>query len=80
MPWQAGKSAVWDVTDADKLADSYLATTLTTAAAAAAELVVTRKEAKYVALSAKLTPLCLSSLRIIGSHWFQSHELCNRTR
>ena len=39
------KSAVWDVTVTEALADSYLAFTSMTAAAAA-ELVTTRKEAE----------------------------------
>ena len=34
VPWQAGTSAVWDVTVADILTDSYLVSTLMIAAAA----------------------------------------------
>ena len=40
VPWQAGKSTVWDVIIADTLVDSYLASTSMTAAAA--ELAATR--------------------------------------
>ena len=50
MSWQAGKLAVWDVTIADALADSYLAS-MSMTAAAAAELAATIKEAKYVEIS-----------------------------
>ena len=35
MSWQAGKTAVWDVTVANTLAGSYLASSLMTVAAAA---------------------------------------------
>ena len=67
-PWQAGKSAVWDVTVAGTLADFYLASTLM-AAAAAAELAATRKEAKYVELltTHHFVPLAFKSLGPIGS-------------
>ena len=54
VPWQAGKSALWDVTVADTLADSYLASTSLTAAAAA-ELAATRKEAKHIELIRRTT-------------------------
>ena len=50
VPWQAGKSAVWDVTVADTLADSYLASTSMTAAAIA-ELVATRKKSRIIMLN-----------------------------
>ena len=68
VPWQAGKSAVWDDTVADTLADSYLASTLMIVAAAA-ELAATRKEAKYVELSTThlFVPLAFESLGPIGS-------------
>ena len=67
VPWQAGKSAVWDVSVTDTLADSYLASKSMTAAAAA-ELAATREEAKYVELSTKhhFVPLALESLDPIG--------------
>ena len=45
VPWQAGKSIVWNVTVTDTLADSYLASTSMTAAAAA-EFAATRKESQ----------------------------------
>ena len=68
VPWQAGKSAVWDVTVADTLADSYLASTSMTAAAAA-QLAATRKETKYVNLSKThhFVPLAFESMGPIGS-------------
>ena len=50
VPWQASKSAVWDIIVADTLADSYLASTSMTAASAAKHT-ASRKEAKYVELS-----------------------------
>ena len=68
VPWQAGRSAVWDVTVADTLADFYLASTSMTAAAAA-QLAATRKETKYVDLSTThhFVPLAFESLGPIGS-------------
>ena len=68
VPWQAGKSAVWDVTVADTLADSYLASTSMTAAAAA-QLAATRKETKYVDLltTHHFFPLAFESMGPIGS-------------
>ena len=68
VPWQTGKSAVWDVTVADTLADSYLASTSMTAAAAA-QLAATRKETKYVNLSTThdFVPLAFESMGPIGS-------------
>ena len=66
--WQVGKSAAWDVTVADTLADSYLASTSITAAAVA-ELAATRKETKYVKLSSThhFVPLAFESLGSISS-------------
>ena len=68
VPWQAGKSAEWNVTVADTLADSYLAS-MSMTATVAAELAATRKEAKYVELSTThyFVPLALESLGPIGS-------------
>ena len=68
VPWQAGKLVVWDVSVADTLADSYLASKSMTAAAAA-ELAVTRKEAKYIELltTHHFVPLAFESLGSIGS-------------
>ena len=68
VPWQAGKSAVWDVTVTDTLADSYLASTSMTAAAAA-QLAATRKKNKYVELSTTrhFVALVFESLGLIGS-------------
>ena len=45
LPWQAGKSALWDVTVADTFPGSYLASTSMTTAAAA-KLAAIRKEVK----------------------------------
>jgi hypothetical protein len=68
VPWQSGKTAVWDVTIADTLADSYLSSTSDTAAAAA-ELAANRKEDKYAGLSTThvFLPLAFESLGSIGS-------------
>ena len=45
IPWQAGKGLTWDVTIADTLAASYLASTSLTAGSAA-EIAATKKIAK----------------------------------
>ena len=68
VPLQAGRSAVWDVTVADTLADSYLAST-SMIVAAAAQLAAFRKETKYVELSTThhFVPLAFESLGPIGS-------------
>ena len=50
IPWQAGRSATWDVTVADTLAASYVTNT-SVCAAAAAEAAASRKEAKYASIS-----------------------------
>jgi hypothetical protein len=47
IPWQGGKSLLWDVTIADTLAVSHLPTTSTTAGGAA-DIAAERKEAKYI--------------------------------
>ena len=59
---------MWDVTVADTLANSYLASTSITAAAAA-QLSATRKETKYADLSTThhFVPLAFESLGPIGS-------------
>ena len=71
VPWQAGRCAVWDVTVTNTLAASYLSSTSITAGSAA-ELAATRKEEKYIELSADhifipiaietLGPLCSKAL------------------
>jgi hypothetical protein len=68
VPWQGGKTAVWDVTVSDTLADSYLSSTSVTAAAAA-ESAASRKETKYATLSTTriFIPIALESLGPIGS-------------
>ena len=50
IPWQAGRSATWDVTVADTLAASYITNT-SRCAAAAAEAAASRKETKYAVIS-----------------------------
>ncbi|HSN23338.1 MAG TPA: hypothetical protein VLS45_04085, partial [Methylomicrobium sp.] len=50
IPWQAGRSATWDVTVADTLAASYITDT-SKCAAAAAEAAASRKETKYASIS-----------------------------
>ena len=59
---------MWDVTIGDILADSYLASTLMTAVAAA-ELAATRKRFNYVELTTTqyFDPLAFESLGFIGS-------------
>src|SRR5580692_2413752 len=50
IPWQCGKSLIWDVTIADTLAASHLPTTSVTAGGAA-DSAAERKEAKYADLT-----------------------------
>ena len=78
VPWQAGKSAVWDVIIANTFADTYLASTSMTAAAAA-ELAASRKEAKNVELSTihHFVRLAFESSGLIGSEAMNFFE---RTR
>ena len=59
---------MWDITVADTLADSYLASTAMTAAAAA-QLAAARKETKYVELSKThhFVRLAFESLGLLGS-------------
>ena len=68
VPWQAGKSAVWDVTVIDTLATSYLPSTSTTSGSAA-EMAAARKEDKYVEMSATHTfvPIAVETLGPICS-------------
>jgi hypothetical protein len=63
IPWQAGKCLTWDVTIADTLAASYLASTSLTAGSAA-ETAATKKIAKYTDLSRShiFCPLAFESL------------------
>jgi hypothetical protein len=75
VPWQAGKNAVWDVTVADTLATSYVASTSVTAGSAA-ELAASRKEDKYTELSTThnfvplafetMGPMCSKALVFLG--------------
>ena len=50
IPWQSGRSAIWDVTVIDTLATSYVLHSATSAASAA-EIAANRKLSKYSALS-----------------------------
>jgi hypothetical protein len=63
VPWQAGRSAVWDVTVIDTLATSYLPSTSITPGSAA-EIAAARKVDKYLNLSATHTfvPIALETL------------------
>ena len=68
VPWQAGRSVVWDVTVIDSLATSYLASTSVTPGGAA-EIAATRKEAKYANLATTHTfvPIALETLGPIST-------------
>jgi hypothetical protein len=63
VPWQAGRTAVWDVTVIDTLATSYLPSTSITPGSAA-EIAAARKVDKYLNLSATHTfvPIALETL------------------
>ena len=63
IPWQAGRSLVWDATVADTLAPTYLSTT-SLAAGAAAEAAAVRKTTKYQSLAATYTflPIAFETL------------------
>jgi len=68
IPWQCGKSIVWDVTVIDTLADSYISTTALTPGGAA-EIAIRRKEAKYIDLTSShvFIPIAFETLGCIGS-------------
>jgi hypothetical protein len=68
IPWKAGRCMTWDVTVTDTLAESYLASTSTTAGAAA-EGAASRKELKYQALASThaFIPLAFETLGPINS-------------
>jgi hypothetical protein len=74
VPWQAGRTAVWDVTVIDTLATSYLPSTSITPGSAA-EIAAARKVDKYVNLSATHTfvPIALETLGPIS---VQSLSFC----
>ena len=67
IPWQTGKSLIWDVTVADTLAASHLSIT-SRQAAAAAENASDRKEVKYseLARSFIFVPIAFETLGPIG--------------
>jgi len=68
IPWQGGRSATWDVTVTDTLAESYLAST-STVAGGAAEAAADRKEQKYMALMGThhFVPLAVETLGPINN-------------
>ena len=68
IPWQAGRSAIWDVTVTDTLATSYLSSS-STVAGGAAERAAQRKEEKYTTLSLSYTfiPIAIETMGPIGS-------------
>ena len=68
IPWQNGKSLTWDVTVATTLADSYINASANSAGAAA-EMVASRKSAKYADLPASyiFQPIALETLGPMNS-------------
>ena len=68
VPWQAGRSAAWDVTVIDTLATSYLASTSVTPGSAA-EIAAARKEDKYINLITTHTfvPIALETMGPISA-------------
>src|SRR5664279_2184793 len=72
IPWQGGRSATWDVTVTDTLAESYLKTTSATAGGAA-EAAADRKEQKYMSLMSTyhFVPLAVETLGPINSKGLQ---------
>ena len=59
IPWQRGKSVIWDVTVTDTVADSYLYLTSANAGGAA-ENAASRKQDKYVDLQETYTFIALA--------------------
>jgi hypothetical protein len=68
IPWQAGRSLIWDVTVADTLASSHLPTT-SQQSGGAAESAADRKESKYSSFtqSYAFVPIACETLGPIGS-------------
>jgi hypothetical protein len=68
IPWQGGKSLLWDVTVVDTLANSYLASS-SALAGSAAESAANRKESKYSSLSTtySFVPLAFETLGPINN-------------
>ena len=67
VPWSNGKSATWDVTVINTLADSYLPTS-SQQTGGAAELAATKKETKYADLAQRYTfvPIAVETLGAIN--------------
>ena len=63
IPWQGGKTVIWDSTVIDTLAESYLATSAMTPGGTA-EIAATRKDTKYSALATThmFVPVAVESL------------------
>jgi len=63
VPWQSGRSLVWDVTVVCPLADSYVASAAREARSVA-ELAATKKEDKYSGLAAEylFQPIAVETL------------------
>ena len=85
IPWKAGRCMTWDVTVTDTLAESYLASTSTTAGAAA-EGAASRKELKYQSLASthSFIPLAFETLGPINAKAISflnelGHRLSNLT-
>ena len=68
IPWLRGRSATWDVTVTDTMAESYLAST-STVAGGAAEAAADRKEQKYTTLMGThhFIPLAVETLGPINN-------------
>ena len=80
IPWREGRCLIWDVTVADTTAASYLPLTAALAGSAA-ESAATRKEAKYIDLSARydFVPVAIESHGIVPAGLFEKEEYAART-
>ena len=67
IPWQAGKNLIWDVTVADTLAASHLATT-SRLSGGAAETAADKKDVKYseLAKTYNFVPVALETMGPLG--------------
>ena len=70
VPWQSGRSLVWDVTVVCPLADSYVASAAREARSAA-EFAATKKEDKYSGLAADYL-FCLRAFAVAGPRSWNS--------